>query len=123
MGVTGTYFAYRFWLNACRIASKSSQKRFLKGYKAYTDAVVQQSRDRDYSYIRDIAGYFKVRRGTIGAVPSFAIHELHYDLPDAFIEHPIVKTLTLLCVDLIIIGNDILSYNIEYVVSIINYSN
>ena len=105
----------RYWLNACRTASKTAQQRFIRGFKGYTDAVVQQSLDRDQSHIRDIASYFEVRRETVGAKPSFAIHQLHYDLPDEFMDHPTVAALTILCIDMIIMGNDYHSYNVESV--------
>jgi Delta6-protoilludene synthase len=74
---------------------------------------VQQSFDRTHSHIRDIASYFDVRRDTIGAKPSFAINEVHFNLPDHVIEHPIIKSLTASCIDMLIIGNDLCSYNVE----------
>ena len=74
---------------------------------------MQQSLDRDQSCIRNITDYFEVRRDTVGAKPSFAIQQLHYDLPDALMDHPTVVTLTTLCIDMLIIGNDVHSYNVE----------
>lgn len=77
------------------------------------DSVVQQSEDRDNNYIRDIESYFVVRRDTIGAKPSFAINEVHMNLPDYVLEHPIFKSLTASCIDMLCIGNDLVSWNVE----------
>lgn len=77
------------------------------------ESVVQQAQDRTADYIRDIDSYFEVRRDTIGAKPSFAILEVHMNLPDDVFENPIVKTLTSTAIDMLIIGNDLCSYNVE----------
>ncbi|KAJ3514441.1 hypothetical protein NLJ89_g2384 [Agrocybe chaxingu] len=103
----------QYWLNAIRTATPSAQKRFIKAFKLYTDSVVQQSADRDKHLIRDIDSYFEVRRDTIGAKPSFAINEVHMNLPDYVMEHPVIKNLTAYCIDMLCIGNDLCSYNVE----------
>lgn len=77
------------------------------------DSVVQQAKDRDSSLIRDVESYFLVRRDTIGAKPSFTVCELHMNLPDEVIAHPIIAKLSSLCIDALIIGNDLCSYNVE----------
>lgn len=77
------------------------------------DSVVQQAVDRNNNHIRDIDSYFEVRRDTIGAKPSFAICELYMNLPDTVMNHPVIMKLTELCIDLIIIGNDLCSYKME----------
>ena len=81
----------------------------------YMDAVVQEAIDRNENYVRDIDSYFVVRRDTIGAKPSFAICELYLNLPDSLMAHPVIEKLTELCIDLIIIGNDLCSYKVEWV--------
>lgn len=106
---------YRFWLNAIQTATESAQRRFVIAFQQYTDGVVQQSADRTHGRIRDVQTYFEVRRDTIGARPSFAINAIHDNLPDNVIEHPVIEGLTVYCTDMLIIGNDLCSYNIEYV--------
>lgn len=81
------------------------------------DAVVQQAEDRDDKHVRSIQGYFDVRRNTIGARPSFAILEIDMDLPDEVFYDPTIVKLTALCIDMLILGNDMVSYNVEYVLS------
>ncbi|KAF8999489.1 isoprenoid synthase domain-containing protein [Cyathus striatus] len=59
--------ARQYWANAIRTATPSSQRRFVKEFKNYTDSV---------NHIRTIREYFDARRIIIGAKPSFAIDEM-----------------------------------------------
>jgi len=103
----------RFWQNAIRTATEPSRRRFVRAFGRYTDSVVQQSSDRNRGYTRDIESYLLLRRETIGAFPSFAIIELHFNIPDHVMEHPTLRRLGDLCSDMISIGNDLYSYNVE----------
>ncbi|KAF8513346.1 terpenoid synthase [Hysterangium stoloniferum] len=103
----------QFWANATKTMTKTSQQRFVDAFDAYTSSVVQEAGDRDGNRLRDIESYMKLRRETIGARPSFAILEIEMDIPDYVIRHPIIEAITKSCVDIIIIGNDICSYNVE----------
>lgn len=96
-----------------KIATQSSQRRFIDTFQLYTDSVVQQSLDRGNGSLRDIQNYFEVRRETIGVKPSFAINQIYLDLPDHVFESPIITRLTNLSIDMIITGNDLFSYNVE----------
>lgn len=77
--------------------------------------MVQQSRDRGHHRVRDIKSYFPLRRDTIGTLPSFSLIELHFNIPDHVINHPTIQRMTDLCTDMVSIGNDLYSYNAEYV--------
>lgn len=103
----------RFWANAIRTATPSAQRRFLKNFELYIDGVVQQAQDRDHCRIRDISSYFALRRNTIGAIPSLDILTVEMDLPELVFEDPSIAKLKELCVDMILIGNDLYSYNVE----------
>ncbi|EMD32850.1 hypothetical protein CERSUDRAFT_161387 [Gelatoporia subvermispora B] len=103
----------QFWERAVETASPSSQRRFIETFDAYTASVVQQAEDRTHSYIRSIDSYLAVRRDTIGAKPSFTVMEMDMDLPDEVLHDPAVANLTLWCIDMLILGNDICSYNVE----------
>lgn len=69
------------------------------------NAVVQQAKDRTHSTIRDIDSYMEVRRKTIGAWPSFALLELDMDLPEDFMDHPVMHELHVLSISMICLGN------------------
>ncbi|KAF9461959.1 terpenoid synthase [Collybia nuda] len=109
----GGEIARQFWENATRTATPSAQRRFIKMFDSYLNSVVQQAEDRTHNYIRDIQSYFDVRRDTIGAKPSFAINEIHLNISDEAMEDPIIKTLASTSIDMLIIGNDLCSYNVE----------
>lgn len=89
------------------------QRRFIDAFQLYTDSVVQQATDRDRSHIRDIEHYLELRRETVGAKPCFVILQLKGDIPDEIINHPTIQTLTNASIDMIDIGNDLWSYNLE----------
>jgi hypothetical protein len=100
-------------VNALEIATPTCQRRFIDATKLYTDAVVQQAEDRDHDRVRDIKGYFDIRRDDSGVKPCFAIIELHMNLPDRVHSDVVIKRLTMAAIDMIIIANDAYSYNIE----------
>ncbi|KAK7694474.1 Delta(6)-protoilludene synthase [Cerrena zonata] len=109
----GGEVARQFWENAIKTTTLTAQRRFIDTFQLYTDSVVQQAADRDHSHIRSVDHYFDLRRDTIGAKPSFAILEVKMDLPDEVLNHPSIVTLTAACIDMLIIGNDLCSYNVE----------
>ncbi len=74
---------------------------------------MQQSYDRDHDCQRDLQSYLALRRYTIGAEPSFVLNAMHMDLPDHVVAHPALRRLEHLATDMIIIGNDIVSYDRE----------
>jgi len=47
----------------------------------------------------------EVRRDTIGAKPSFAILETAMNLPDEAVYHPDIVELSILAIDMILLGN------------------
>jgi hypothetical protein len=92
-------------LNAIRIATPTSQRRFIQSFGLYLDAVVQQAQDRTENHIRSIDEYFKIRRHTIGAKPSFVINAIRMSIPDEIMENEHIKTITVAAIDMIITVN------------------
>ncbi|PBK68860.1 terpenoid synthase [Armillaria solidipes] len=105
--------AQQFWALGIKTSSITSQKRVVETFGRYLDSVVAQAEDRHQCYTRNVEDYFKIRRFTIGTDPSYAMLELGYDLPDEVFYHPTVIELGCLACDLIIIDNDLASYNKE----------
>ncbi|KAG2118311.1 isoprenoid synthase domain-containing protein [Suillus clintonianus] len=105
--------ARQFWARAIQTASLPSQRHFLETFTAYLRAVVVEALDRERSHRRSINDYLKLRRLTVGAVPSFVICEMGMDLPDEVFYHPVVVELAECSTDLILISNDMVSYNKE----------
>ena len=112
-----TEILHRFWANAVKTTTLTAQRRFIDTFQLYTDSVVQQAADRDHSHIRSVDHYFELRRDTIGAKPSFAILEVKMDIPEKVMHDSSITTLTAACIDMLIIGNDLCSYNVESVVA------
>lgn len=74
---------------------------------------MQQSLDRSNGSLLNVKNYFEIRRDTIGVKPSYAINQIHLDLPDRVFESPLIARLTNLSIDMILISNDLYSYNVE----------
>ncbi|KAI0050123.1 terpenoid synthase [Auriscalpium vulgare] len=105
--------ARQFWELAVETATPTAQKRFVDAFTRYTDAVVAEAQDRDETHVRSIDEYFNIRRYTIGAEPSYVPIELAMDIPDEVFFHPMVVKLAQLVTDVIILDNDLCSYNKE----------
>ncbi|RKU48578.1 terpene cyclase, variant 3 [Coniochaeta pulveracea] len=109
----GGEIARQFWQLATQSMSTPAQQRFLTTFEEYLNAVVDEAKDRSHHRIRDVRSYLKLRRNTIGAKPSFAILEAGMELPEEVLNHPVLVELTNLTIDLLCIGNDLVSYNKE----------
>ncbi|KAH0584468.1 hypothetical protein H2248_010004 [Termitomyces sp. 'cryptogamus'] len=105
--------ARQFWKLSMRYASEGASRRFIESIDEYTASVVQEAEDRAQSYIRSIDEYFHVRRKTVGVKPSLALFQFGLNLPDDVLEDPIIERLTNACIDMIILDNDLYSYNVE----------
>ncbi|EPQ53471.1 terpenoid synthase [Gloeophyllum trabeum ATCC 11539] len=107
--------ARQFWERAILTMSQNSQKRFLEVFGPHANSMVQQAKDRGRRYRdrRSIDSYLSVRRGTIAAKLAFAILEADLDLPNKVKEHPLIVELELCCMDMLILSNDMYSYNVE----------
>ncbi|KAJ3730328.1 terpenoid synthase [Lentinula raphanica] len=104
----------QFWTLAKKTSTEVAQHIFVETFDAYTTSVVEQAEDRVTHYIHsNVDSYLRVRRDTIGAKPSFALLYLATDLPEGFLSDPLVENISTLAIDMLIIGNDICSYNIE----------
>lgn len=103
----------RFWLNAIKTSPPSWHQRFITTFESCMAAVVLEATDRANKHIRSIPDYFRIRRETIGTVPSFALIGMDLGISDEILQEPSIQTLTNLATDMIIIANDLCSYNVE----------
>ncbi|KAG6825478.1 hypothetical protein H0H92_003608 [Tricholoma furcatifolium] len=108
--------AQEFWQLAIKTATPSSQRHMVESLTAYLESVVQQAADRDDNTFLTIDAYLENRRQNIGARPSFVPMELDLNFPDHVFYHPVIVELSIYITDLIILGNDIASYNKEQAV-------
>ncbi|GJJ08052.1 hypothetical protein Clacol_002259 [Clathrus columnatus] len=103
----------QFREKAIHRVSSIVQTRFINEFQAYLNAVVDQAIDRASHHIHNIKDYFKCRWDTVGSKPSFAICEMYMNIPEEVNRHPVLKKLIELATDMIIIQNDLYSYNVE----------
>ncbi|KAI6031314.1 terpenoid synthase [Pisolithus microcarpus] len=103
----------QFWSRAIQSASPTSQRHFLDDYITFLHAVIVEAGDRDKNVTRDIQAYLSIRRRTIGAQSAFAICEFDLNLVDEVYYHPAVTELIDCVAELMLIDNDLASYNRE----------
>ncbi|KAH9169505.1 terpenoid synthase [Lactarius sanguifluus] len=109
----GVELARQTWELTIKTASHQSLKRLIKTGSACAQAVVQKAADQRHKHIRSVEEYFELRRDSIAARPAFTLIELDMNLPKEAVQHPVIEEMTILAVDMIILGNDIASYNVE----------
>ncbi|PIL22415.1 terpene synthase [Ganoderma sinense ZZ0214-1] len=107
----------QFWVNALASStSETFQRRFKYKWEEFLRAVIEQAEDRDSDRCRTVEEYLSVRRLTIGAEPSYAVAEASMDLPQEVFDNPLLVALRRDVTDLIILDNDMSSYNKEQAV-------
>ncbi|KAG2099847.1 isoprenoid synthase domain-containing protein [Suillus discolor] len=108
--------ARQSWARVIQFASLPSQRHFLDTFDEYINSVVVEARDREQGHMRSLDDYLKLRRKTIGVKPCFPILEAGIDLPDEVFYHPVIMDLAECITDLVLIDNDMISYNKEQAV-------
>ncbi|KAG1813656.1 terpenoid synthase [Suillus subaureus] len=103
----------QFWARAIQTTTLPFQRHFIYSYTAYLRAVVVEALDRDEAHCRSIGDYIKLRRDTCATKPVIAIYEMGMDLPDEVFYHPIIVKLVECIAELMLIDNDMISYNRE----------
>ncbi|KAJ7125817.1 terpenoid synthase [Mycena crocata] len=83
----------------------------LKTFEAYIYSVVDQASDGDNDRLRGSEEYMILRRKTISVDPSYTMQELGMDLVDEVYNHPVINELRQISVDIVLLDNDICSYN------------
>ncbi|KAK8071749.1 terpenoid synthase [Apiospora saccharicola] len=97
-------------------ATSTFKRRFLATWLKYVESVARQAELRSQSRIVDLATYFPIRRHTSGALSTITLHEMDLSIPDEIRCNKVLLRMETLAVDLIVIANDILSYNKEQAV-------
>ncbi|KZV91753.1 terpenoid synthase [Exidia glandulosa HHB12029] len=104
--------AKQVWTRVQKVATPDVQAQFIERFQAYADAIVDQAHERDSGSRRDVEQYFDIRRLTLGASHCFVL--LSFGRTDnSFFRSPIVERLEEMAIDMILLGNDLCSYNVE----------
>ncbi|KAL1759644.1 isoprenoid synthase domain-containing protein [Schizophyllum commune] len=96
-------------------ASAGCQQRFIETFDFFFQSVTQQAIDRKSGVIPDLESYVALRRDTSGCKPCWALIEYanNLDIPDAVMDHPVLREMGEAANDLVTWSNDIFSYNVE----------
>ncbi|KAJ7164196.1 isoprenoid synthase domain-containing protein [Mycena filopes] len=96
------------------MANPDILQRFLDGYEDYLHAVVLEACDREDKVIKDtLEIYLDLRRSTGAVTCAFNLLALPLDIPGEVLDDSRIRHLELLALDLVCVGNDILSVNVE----------
>ncbi|KAG6875356.1 hypothetical protein C0993_009621 [Termitomyces sp. T159_Od127] len=101
----------QFWKLSSQHASTGARHRFIEAMDQFTAATAQQAQERSRYVIKNVDEYFLFRRNAIGAKPAFEVLDFALNLPDKVFEDPVIQRLSDVCVDLIIIIEDL--YHVE----------
>ncbi|CCM03654.1 uncharacterized protein FIBRA_05798 [Fibroporia radiculosa] len=103
----------QFWNLTMKTASPMWQRRFVTGFAQYLDSLVAEAADREHQKIRSVEAFLQCRRINVGAPTIYLPLILASDLPEEVLYHPVIIELTGYINDMVIIDNDMCSYNRE----------
>ncbi|KAJ6455221.1 isoprenoid synthase domain-containing protein [Mycena sanguinolenta] len=96
------------------IANSDVLARFITNYELYLKAVINEADERDRTVVRPtLDSYLRLRRGTGGVPMCFDLLLVPDEIPQSVLNDPRVARVERLGLDLICVGNDILSFNVE----------
>ncbi|KAI0641888.1 terpenoid synthase [Trametes meyenii] len=101
------------WSRTVQRATTTGRRHFIDAWTLYADAVSEETRDRDQCRVRNIEEHLAFRRYTIGVEICYAMFEIDIDLPDVVYQHPLVQALRAAVVDIVLLDNDMCSYQKE----------
>ncbi|KAG8900686.1 hypothetical protein FRC00_011755 [Tulasnella sp. 408] len=105
-----------FWGRAIKMGcAPGTQRRFLEYMDHYCRAVLEQVTNRSKNHIMDVESFTRMRRDTGALKICFVMGEfgLGLDLPDEVFEHPLIQTMENCSNDIVVLANDVYSWNIE----------
>jgi hypothetical protein len=91
----------------------ATKRRFLDDFLGYLEAFIGEAQDREVCRFRNREQHSHLRRRTGGLLPSFDFIYILFDHPEEVANRETVKRMTIATGDLVIIANEIYSYNVE----------
>ncbi|KAJ6455183.1 isoprenoid synthase domain-containing protein [Mycena sanguinolenta] len=97
-----------------RVASSDVLARFFTNYELYLKAVINEADERDRDVVRpSLDSYLKLRRETGAVIMCFDLLLVLDEIRQSVLNDPRVARVERLGIELICVGNDILSFNVE----------
>ncbi|KAI0737821.1 terpenoid synthase [Daedaleopsis nitida] len=112
----------QFWMRAEAIATPGGLKHLRETFLEYLKAIVAEAESRDQGIVLDIRTFLAIRLDNVAVRPLCAMGELLLEIPEEIFDHPLVTQLQYCMSELIIIDNDILSYNREQATGLGNFN-
>ncbi|KAF7373063.1 Terpene cyclase [Mycena sanguinolenta] len=105
---------YSFSARLHRVASSDVLARFMVNYELYLKAVINEADERDRNVVRpSLDTYLTLRRETGAVIMCFDLLLVPAEIPESILNDARVARVERLGLDLICVGNDILSFNVE----------
>ncbi|KAF8171625.1 isoprenoid synthase domain-containing protein [Mycena galopus ATCC 62051] len=96
------------------VASPHVLVRFIPNYEIYLEAIVNEANERDQKTVRSsLDAYLTLRRETGAVAVCFDLLLIPHEIPGEILRDPRVARVERLGQDLVVVGNDILSFNAE----------
>ncbi|USP79032.1 hypothetical protein yc1106_06306 [Curvularia clavata] len=104
-----------FWTNILdQLNSLTATKdRFVSHLMSYMEAVQEKTKDRETGRLRSRSEHFDLRRRTGGVRPSFDFIYMPFHLSEHVVNHEVIERMAVTTGDLVVIANDVYSYNVE----------
>ncbi|KAM5542485.1 hypothetical protein V8D89_003944 [Ganoderma adspersum] len=105
--------ARQFWARGRVLATPEGEKHLLESFAEYLHGAAMHAEDREKQIIRTVDTYMETRRKDCSVRLCFSPLELHLSIPDEAFYHPVVRELQDASIDLVVLDNDVASYNRE----------
>jgi len=97
------------------VANPQILDKFIANYNKYLKAVIFEAEDRDAKTTRSsLESYLALRRETGAVTCCFNLLLIPLEIPDDILRDPRIVYLETLGLDMVCVGNDILSFNVEH---------
>lgn len=95
----------RFYETVAQIATPSSLKHFRQSLEDYLQSCIVEGEHRENKTSFTIEELRKLRRENMGIRPLYFPFEMYLNIPDDVINHPVIKEIEYLIIDMIGIDN------------------
>ncbi|KAG6828506.1 hypothetical protein H0H87_001762 [Tephrocybe sp. NHM501043] len=105
--------AKQFYVRLLKCTSETVGQRLVESYEQYLASVITEAKNHTKRHTGSVNDYLITRRNNVAVKPIYVILHSQLGLPNEFFNDPVVQRLTQASIDMILICNDIYSYNVE----------
>ncbi|KAJ8483026.1 hypothetical protein ONZ51_g4967 [Trametes cubensis] len=115
-------FFSQFWTRAMKVATPQSAKQLARAFTDYLNGTHQEAEGTTSEAPLNFESYLQVRLESIGIRVFYAVCGLPLSIPDEVFDDPLFVELQYLGSELLLLDNDIISYNRERATSIAKFN-